>query len=69
VLLLGVSLWQVGLGFINPYFKYPMAIVWVGLFLIMLYKAFTTRSILPDNATGASMLWTTPAPTYPANKP
>ena len=38
-------------------FKFPMAALWVGLFLFMLFKAFTTRSILPDNAVGASMLW------------
>jgi NADH-quinone oxidoreductase subunit H len=58
-LLLGVSFWQVALNF--PWFKYPMAILWAGLFLIMLFKAFTTKSILPDTATGASMLWNTPA--------
>jgi NADH-quinone oxidoreductase subunit H len=54
-LLLGVSLWQVALNL--PWFKYPMAGLWVGLFLLMLFKAFTTKSILPDTTVGSSGLW------------
>jgi NADH-quinone oxidoreductase subunit H len=58
-LLLGVSFWQVALNF--TWFKYPMAVFWVGLFLLMLFKVFTTRSILPANAAGSSSLWNLPA--------
>ncbi len=64
-LLLGVSLWQVGVN--ATWFKYPMAALWILLFLSMLFKAFTTKSILPDNAIGSSSLWNSAAPTYPAS--
>jgi hypothetical protein len=55
--------WQVALAW--SWFKYPMAVLWVGLFLIMLFKAFTTKSLLPDTAVGSSSLWNSPAPKQP----
>jgi NADH-quinone oxidoreductase subunit H len=63
-LLLGVSFWQVAVNW--PWFKYPMAALWILLFLVMLFKAFTTKSILPDNAAGASSLWNVPPTRRPA---
>ena len=65
-LLFGVSLWQVL--FAWSWFKYPMAALWIVLFLTVLFKAFTTKSILPDTAVGVSSLWNTAAPTYPARQ-
>jgi NADH-quinone oxidoreductase subunit H len=62
-LLLGVSVWQVAVNL--TWFKYPMAALWLLLFVSMLFKAFTTKSILPTTASGASSLWTSPAPVYP----
>ncbi len=62
-LLLGVSLWQVTLNL--TWFKYPMAALWILLFLSMLFKAFTTKSILPDTAAGVSSLWNSPAQKTP----
>jgi NADH-quinone oxidoreductase subunit H len=61
-LLLGVSFWQVA--WAPEWFKYPMALLWVGLFLLMLLKAVTTKSLLPETMAGASDLWNAPAPKY-----
>jgi NADH-quinone oxidoreductase subunit H len=56
VLLLGVSFWQLTLGW--AWFKYPMAAFWVGWFLVMLFRAATTKSMLPEASAGMMPLWT-----------
>ena len=54
-LLLGVSLWQVA--WAPDWFRFPMAGLSLALFLLMLVKAFTTRSLLPLHVAGSSSLW------------
>ena len=61
-LLFGVSVWQVMFGW--TWFRYPMAALWILLFLSMVFKAVTTKSILPDTAVGSSSLWNSAAPKY-----
>jgi NADH-quinone oxidoreductase subunit H len=61
-LLLGVSVWQVGLAPWTPWFKYPMALACVGLFVAMVVKAVRTPSTLP--VAGLSGMWNVPAPKY-----
>ncbi len=64
-LLLGVSLWQVAMpAVVLVWFKVPAALLSVGLFVLVLFKAFTTRSLLPEHVQGASGLWASPAPKY-----
>src|SRR5258708_26269580 len=46
-LLLGVSVWQVGLAPWTQWFKYPMALACVGLFVAIVVKAVRTPSTLP----------------------
>jgi NADH-quinone oxidoreductase subunit H len=50
-LLLGVSVWQVALA--PWWFRFPLAAISVGLFLWMLFKAVTTKSLLPEHVKGA----------------
>jgi len=59
-LLLGVSLWQRALA--PWWFKYPMALGCVGLFVVMVAKIVLTPSTLP--VAGLSGMWNTPAPKY-----
>jgi NADH-quinone oxidoreductase subunit H len=67
-LLLGVSIWQVA--WAPWWFKFPMAGLSLALFLFMLFKAFTTRSLLPQHVAGSSSLWNTAAPKFDwARKP
>jgi len=48
VLLMGVSLWQVGVSrFVSPYFSYVLCAVCVGLVVWMAVKVVSTRSRLP----------------------
>ena len=54
-LLLGVSLWQVA--WAPDWFRFPLAGLSLALFLFMLFKAFTTRSLLPLHVAGSSSLW------------
>jgi NADH-quinone oxidoreductase subunit H len=56
VLLMGVSLWQVGVSpFLGPYFSYVLCAVCLGLFVWMAVKVVTTPSRLP--VAGAANLW------------
>lgn len=66
-LLLGVSLWQVALGGMMGWFKYPMAFGWLALFLAMIYKAITTKSLIPEGFPGATIMWERSAPKQPVN--
>jgi len=59
-LLLGVSLWQAALA--PWWFKYPMALGCVGLFVAMVVKIVLTPSTLP--VAGLSGMWNAPAPNY-----
>src|SRR5205085_405787 len=61
-LLLGVSLWQVALGPWTLWFKYPLALTCVGLFVVMVVKIVLTPSTLP--VAGLSGMWNAPAPKY-----
>src|SRR5438874_837633 len=65
-LLLGVSLWQVGLAPWTPWFKYPMALACVGLLVVMVVKIVLTPSTLP--VAGLSGMWNAPAPKYDLQK-
>jgi NADH-quinone oxidoreductase subunit H len=56
VLLLGVSLWQVGVNpAVGPYFGYVLCAVCLALFAWMVVKLVTTQSKLP--VAGAPNLW------------
>src|SRR5205807_5378523 len=58
-LLLGVSVWQVGVAAWTPWLKYPMALACVGLFVTMVVKIVLTPSTLP--VAGLSGMWNLPA--------
>jgi hypothetical protein len=49
------------------WFRYPMAFGSVGLFVLMVIKAVTTKSLLPETSAGVSNLWNAPAPKYSGN--
>jgi NADH-quinone oxidoreductase subunit H len=70
VLLMGVSIWQVGVApFIGSYFSYVLCAVCVGLFVWMAVKVVSTPSRLPLSVTGAPDLWSRgPVPPELAHK-
>jgi hypothetical protein len=48
VLLLGVSLWQIGVRpLVGPYFKFALSGLCLLGFVAMIYKAVTTPSLMP----------------------
>jgi NADH-quinone oxidoreductase subunit H len=58
-LLLAVSLWQVAMPWqVLAYFRFAAALVSVGLFLLMIVKAWTTRHVLPFG--GVNEMWGQP---------